>query len=99
MSKFDKKTIATVLAFAALLGNKTSATTINSQTVGAGGAASSHSEKLKKTQGMGIGAKVAIGAAALVGAYATANEVLGDTGLVNHPAMGRFTAKKQLSIG
>ena len=56
MSKFDKKTIATVLAFAALLGNKTSATTINSQTVGAGGAASSHSEKLKKTQGMGIGA-------------------------------------------
>ena len=100
MSKFDKKTIATMLAFAALLGNKTSATTINPQTVGAvGGAASSNSEKLKKTQGMGIGAKVAIGAAALVGAYATANEVLGDTGLVNHPAMGRFTAKKQLSIG
>ncbi|MBR0184361.1 MAG: hypothetical protein IJQ10_04365 [Clostridia bacterium] len=45
---------------------------------------------------MGIGAKVAIGAAALVGAYATANEVLGDTGLVNHPAMGRFTAKKTI---
>ena len=97
MSKFDKKTIATMLAFAALLGNKTSATTINPQTVGAvGGAASSNSEKLKKTQGMGIGAKVAIGAAALVGAYATANEVLGDTGLVNHPAMGRFTAKKTI---
>ena len=97
MLKFDKKTIATVLAFAALLGNKTSATTINPQTVGAvGGAASSNSEKLKKTQGMGIGAKVAIGAAALVGAYATANEVLGDTGLVNHPAMGRFTAKKTI---
>ena len=97
MSKFDKKTIATVLAFAALFGNKTSATTVNPQTVGTvGGAASSHSEKLKKTQGMGIGAKVAIGAAALVGAYATANEVLGDTGLVNHPAMGRFTAKKTI---
>jgi hypothetical protein len=97
MSKFDKKTIATVLAFAALFGNKTSATTVNPQTVGAvGGAASSHSEKLKKTQGMGIGAKVAIGAAALVGAYATANEVLGDTGLVNHPAMGRYTIKKTI---
>jgi hypothetical protein len=81
MSKFDKKTIATVLAFAAL---------------GAGGAASSHSKTPKETQGMGIGAKVAIGAAALVGAYATANEVLGDTGLVNHPAMGRFTAKKTI---
>ena len=37
MSKFDKKTIATVLAFASLFGNKTSATTINSQTVGAVG--------------------------------------------------------------
>lgn len=73
MSKFDKKTIATVLAFAALLGNKTS-----------------------KTQGMGIGAKVATGAAVLVGAYAIANEVLGDIGLVNHPAMGRFTAKKTI---
>ena len=85
MSKFDKKTIATVLAFAALGGQ--------------GGPASSHSKTPKETQGMGIGAKVAIGAAALVGAYATANEVLGDTGLVNHPAMGRFTAKKQLSIG
>jgi hypothetical protein len=97
MSKFDKKTIATVLAFAALLGNKTSATTINPQTVGAvGGAASSHSKTPKETQGMGIDAKVAIGAAALVGAYATANEVLGDTGLVNHPAMGRFTAKKTI---
>ena len=96
MSKFDKKTIATVLAFAALLGNKTSATTINPQTVGAAGAASSNSEKLKKTQGMGIGAGVAIGTAALVGAYATANEILGDTGLVNHPAMGRFTAKKTI---
>ena len=45
---------------------------------------------------MGIGAKVAIGAAALVGAYATANEVLGDTGLVNHPAMGRYTIKKTI---
>jgi hypothetical protein len=86
-----------VLAFAALLGNKTSATTINPQTVGAvGGAASSHSKTPKETQGMGIDAKVAIGAAALVGAYATANEVLGDTGLVNHPAMGRFTAKKTI---
>lgn len=97
MSKFDKKTIATVLAFAALLGNKTSATTINPQTVGAvGGAASSHSKTPKETQGMGIGAGVAIGTAALVGAYATANEILGDTGLVNHPAMGRFTAKKTI---
>ena len=97
MSKFDKKTIATVLAFAALLGNKTSATTINPQTVGAvGGAASSHSKTPKETQGMGIGAGVAIGAAALVGAYVTANEILGDTGLVNHPAMGRFTAKKTI---
>ena len=86
-----------ILASAALFGNKTSATTVNPQTVGAvGGAASSHSEKLKKTQGMGIGAKVAIGAAALVGAYATANEVLGDTGLVNHPAMGRYTIKKTI---
>ena len=37
MSKFDKKTIATVLAFAALFGNKTSATTVNPQTVGAVG--------------------------------------------------------------
>jgi len=97
MSKFDKKTIATVLAFAALLGNKTSATTINPQTVGAvGGAASSHSKTPKETQGMGIGARVAIGTAALVGVYATANEILGDTGLVNHPAMGRFTAKKTI---
>lgn len=97
MSKFDKKTIATVLAFASLFGNKTSATTINPQSTGAvGGAASSNSEKLKKTQGMGIGAKVAIGATALVGAYATANEVLGDTGLVNHPAMGRYTIKKTI---
>ncbi len=97
MSKFDKKTIATVLAFAALLGNKTSATTINPQTVGAvGGAASSHSKTPKETQGMGIGARVAIGTAALFGAYATANEILGDTGLVNHPAMGRFTAKKTI---
>ncbi len=33
-----------------------------------------------KYEGMGIGAKVAIEAAALVGAYATANEVLGNTG-------------------
>lgn len=97
MSKFDKKTIATMLAFAALLGNKTSATTINPQTVGAvGGAASSHSKTPKETQGMGIGARVAIGTVALVGAYATANEILGDTGLVNHPAMGRFTAKKTI---
>ncbi|MBR0184197.1 MAG: hypothetical protein IJQ10_03485, partial [Clostridia bacterium] len=79
MSKFDKKTIATVLAFASLFGNKTSATTINSQTVGAvGGAASSNSEKLKKTQGMGIGPKIAIGATVLTAGVVEAyNEIAG----------------------
>ena len=79
MSKFDKKTIATVLAFASLFGNKTSATTINPQTVGAvGGAASSNSEKLKKTQGMGIGPKIAIGATVLTAGVVEAyNEIAG----------------------
>jgi hypothetical protein len=37
MSKFDKKKIAAMLAFAALFGSKTSATTIHPQTIGAVG--------------------------------------------------------------
>ena len=97
MSKFDKKTIASALALATFLGNKTSAVNKNEvqnpQTIRA---VSSNSEKAQKTKSMSTGAKVASVVAAVFGTYIITNEVLGDTDLVNHPAMGRFTFKKTI---
>lgn len=100
MSKFDKKTIASALALATFLGNKTSAVNKNEvQTPQTIRAVSSNSEKAQKTKSMSTGAKVAKVAsvvAAVFGTYIITNEVLGDTDLVNHPAMGRFTFKKTI---
>ena len=100
MSKFDKKTIASALALATFLGNKTSAVNKNEvQNPQAIRAVSSNSEKAQKTKSMSTGAKVAKIAsvvAAAFGTYIITNEVLGDTDLVNHHAMGRFTFKKTI---
>lgn len=97
MSKFDKKTVASALALATFLGNKTSAVNKNEvqnpQTIRA---VSSNSEKAQKTKSISTGAKVASVVAAVFGTYIITNEVLGDTDLVNHPAMGRFTFKKTI---
>lgn len=85
---------------ATFLGNKTSAVNKNEvQNPQAIRAVSSNSEKAQKTKSMSTGAKVAKIAsvvAAAFGTYIITNEVLGDTDLVNHHAMGRFTFKKTI---
>ena len=95
MNKFGQKKIAIALACASFLGNKTSAMTVSPNHLSSG-VAKNDVRKLDKNKGMCIGKKVGILALLLAGTYVFTNEVLGDTGLVNHPMLGKYTFKKAI---